>query len=168
MNFNYENLKNIFIKSFSNFTGLSTNEVEDLPVISTDMIDIPEVGDVVGIEGVSFLNYFKDDIYVYLLSNEQSMQLVLIFGDGCKNIDEAQYYIDRYSRSKYGNIYSVLNQVSDELDSLTLNVNFDVVSEEDAVDMVSFLFSILLRKDFIDAAYPMLQYFDSHEQNIAG
>lgn len=167
MSFSHDELRYILIKSFSNFTGWNTKTIEDISVIPLESLDIPEVGAIVGIEGVTFLKYFADDIYVYLLNKDQSFRLFLIFGDQCQNINDVQYYIQKYEKSKYSNVFSVVNDVTDAMDSLALEVNFDAISKEDAIEMLSFLFSVLTRKDFVECAYPMLRYFDRCSENIA-
>ena len=166
MNFSHDELISILVKSYSNFKGIDAR-IKDLTIVSADESDIPEIGDVVGIKDVNFLKYFSDDIYIYLLNKEESLRLLLMFGDRCQNPKDIQCYIKKYKQSKYGNIFSIVNDVTDTMDSLVLEVNFDVVSQEDAVDMLSFLFSVLTRKDFVDCAYPMLRYFDRYLENIA-
>lgn len=167
MGFSHSELKYILVKSFSNFTGSDIKTIENLIITSSEALDVPEVGEIVGLEGMPFLKYFADDIYVYLLNKDQSFRLFLIFGNQCQNIGDVQYYIQKYEKSKYSNVFSVVNDVTDAMDSLALEVNFDALSEEDSIDMLTFLFSVLTRKDFVECAYPMLRYFDRCSENIA-
>jgi len=167
MNFNYDELRSIFIHTFSNFTGWNRKAVEELVIKPTEGVDFPDLGEIAGIEGITFLRYFADDIYIYLMCKDQSFRLLLIFGDQCLNVDDVQGYMEKYEESKYDNVFTILNDVSDPMDSLMLEANFDATSVEDAIEMLSFLFSVLSRDDFIECAYPMLRYFDRCSQNIA-
>ena len=167
MNFKYDELKSIFARSFSSFTGWSQKAVEELIINPKEGIDFPDLGELAGIEGITFLRYFADDIYIYLINKNQSLRLLLIFGDRCLNVDGVQKHIKIYEKSKYENIFTIINNISDPMDALMLEANFDATSEDDAIEMLSFLFSILSRKDFIECAYPMIQYFDRCSQSFA-
>ena len=167
MSFSYDELKYILVKSFSNFTGWDTKTIENMTITPSETLDVPEIGEIIGFEGISFLKYFADDIYVYLLNKDQSFRLFLIFGNQCQNIGDVQYHIQKYEKSKYGTVFSIVNDITDAMDSLALEVNFDAISKEDAIDMLSFLFSVLKRKDFVECVYPMLRYFDRCLENIA-
>lgn len=167
MNFNYNELKTIFVHSFSNFTGWNQKAVEELIINPKECIDFPDLGEIAGIEGITFLRCFGDDIYIYLINKDQSLRLLLIFGDQCLSVEGVQRHIKTYEKSKYENIFTIINDISDPMDSLMLEANFDATSVDDAIEMLTFLFSVLSRKDFIECAYPMLQYFDKCSQNIA-
>ena len=106
MSFNHDELRYILVKSFSNFTGWDTKIIENLTITPSESLAIPEIGEIVGIEGVTFLKYFADDIYVYLLNKDQSFRLFLIFGDRCQNTNDVQYYIQKYKKSKYSSVFS--------------------------------------------------------------
>jgi hypothetical protein len=81
MNFKYDELKSIFARSFSSFTGWSQKAVEELIINPKEGIDFPDLGELAGIEGITFLRYFADDIYTVNALAYQGNPIKIFFTD---------------------------------------------------------------------------------------
>ena len=160
MTFNYYELKSILVQSLSEFTGWNKDAVEQMIVNPMEAIDMPEIGNAAGIEGIPFLRYFADDVYIYLTNDYRMMRLMFIFGDRCFDVEAARSYIEKYGMCKYGKVFTVVNEINNDDDALMMEADFCAAGRERAVEMLSFLFSIFEKPDFIKVARPMLHCFD--------
>lgn len=167
MKFNYEKLKLIFLRSFSRIMGWERNLIEPLAVNPIECMDLPDVGEIVGIEGISFLRYFSGDVYICLMGKDGWLRLLLIFGNNCSDVSAAQEHIKMYKKSKYHNVFRIVNDISDSVDSLVLEADFDAVSEEDAEEMLCFLFLLLRKNDFVEAVSPVLKFFEENSKSFS-
>ena len=159
MNFTNEELKLLLCDSLADFTDYSCEELLLRANAPTEENDFPDVDAMAAVENVSFFDGNIGKLSFYLSFRDDIVSLLLIVGDGCQSVDKANAEIGRFSKTSISKVFYVVSDITDELDALMLEARFFISRKEYAKDMLKYLFSLLLRDEFMKSAEEMLSAF---------